>query len=142
MGYRVRHRRTDHPGGQRLLVLQPGADDRPQPLGNRVRKLPRRSGRAAHAQALSRDGNVVGTPEAFVPILIIAWYFPPSNTIAAVRLAKLPKFLTHFGQTVRTLNADCVPYPTTLTLHTARPLFSNKGCSYDKSIGITRKLKT
>src|SRR3546814_20834534 len=71
-------------------------------------------GRGSQAQALRRDGNAVGTPEAFVKILFIAWYFPPSNTIAAVRLGKLAKFLTRFGHDVRVLTADGVPYAATL----------------------------
>src|SRR3546814_16787633 len=110
MGYRVRHRRTDHPGGQRLLVLQPGADDRPQPLGNRVRKLLRRSGRAAQAQALSRDGNAVGTTGAFVKVMIIAWYSPTHNHIEAARVGKLATPHPRYGPAARVMTADSGPH--------------------------------
>lgn len=47
-------------------------------------------------------------------ILFIAWYFPPSNTIAAVRLGKLAKFLTQSGHDVRVVTPDEVPYAATL----------------------------
>jgi glycosyltransferase involved in cell wall biosynthesis len=47
-------------------------------------------------------------------ILFIAWYCPPSNTIAAVRLGKLTKFLTSAGHDVRVLTAADVPYAPTL----------------------------
>jgi len=49
-------------------------------------------------------------------ILLIAWYFPPSNTIAAVRLGKLAKFLTSAGHDVRVLTARGLPYAQTLTV--------------------------
>lgn len=47
-------------------------------------------------------------------IYLIAWYFPPSNTIAAVRLGKLAKFLTKAGHDVRVVTARDVPYAPTL----------------------------
>ena len=47
-------------------------------------------------------------------VLFIAWYFPPSNTIAAVRLGKLAKFLSNAGHDIRVLTASDVPYPPTL----------------------------
>ena len=49
-------------------------------------------------------------------ILLIAWYFPPSNTIAAVRLGKLAKFLTSAGHDVRVLTAKGLPYAQTLSV--------------------------
>ena len=49
-------------------------------------------------------------------ILLIAWYFPPSNTIAAVRLGKLAKFLTSGGHDVRVLTAKDLPYAQTLAV--------------------------
>lgn len=47
-------------------------------------------------------------------ILFIAWYFPPSNTIAAVRLGKLAKFLTQSGHDIRVVTARGTPYAATL----------------------------
>lgn len=47
-------------------------------------------------------------------ILLVAWYFPPSNTIAAVRLGKLAKFLRKSGHEVRVLSAKDLPYAPTL----------------------------
>ncbi len=47
-------------------------------------------------------------------ILLIAWYFPPSNTIAAVRLGKLAKFLKKGGHDIRVLSAKGLPYAPTL----------------------------
>lgn len=52
-------------------------------------------------------------------VLFIAWYFPPSNTIAAVRLGKLTKFLAKAGHDVRVLSAKDLPYPPTLPLEIA-----------------------
>lgn len=52
-------------------------------------------------------------------ILFIAWYFPPSNTIAAVRLGKLAKFLTRFGHDVRVITARDAPYAATLPVEIA-----------------------
>ena len=49
-------------------------------------------------------------------ILLISWYFPPSNTIAAVRLGKLAKHLLDRGHELRVLTAANPPYPATLEL--------------------------
>jgi glycosyltransferase involved in cell wall biosynthesis len=49
-----------------------------------------------------------------VKILLISWYFPPSNTIAAVRLGKLAKHLLSSGHGLRVLTAENPPYPATL----------------------------
>ena len=47
-------------------------------------------------------------------ILLVSWYFPPSNTIAAVRLGKLAKHLIGRGHEVRVLTSANAPYPETL----------------------------
>ena len=47
-------------------------------------------------------------------ILLISWYFPPSNTIAAVRLGKLATHLLNRGHALRVLTAKNPPYPATL----------------------------
>ena len=47
-------------------------------------------------------------------ILLVSWYFPPSNTIAAVRLGKLAKHLVGRGHEVRVLTSANAPYPETL----------------------------
>jgi glycosyltransferase involved in cell wall biosynthesis len=47
-------------------------------------------------------------------VFLVAWYFPPSNTIAAVRLGKLAKYLTKAGHEVRVLTASGLPYAPTL----------------------------
>jgi glycosyltransferase involved in cell wall biosynthesis len=52
-------------------------------------------------------------------VLFIAWYFPPSNTIAAVRLGKLAKFLVKAGHDVRVLSAKDLPYAPTLPVEIA-----------------------
>lgn len=65
-------------------------------------------------------GQAAGTTKAawgrrgVLKILLIAWYFPPSNTIAAVRLGKLAKFLTRAGHDVRVATAKDLPYAPTL----------------------------
>jgi len=51
-----------------------------------------------------------------VKILLISWYFPPSNTIAAVRLGKLAKHLHNRGHELRILTAANPPYPATLAV--------------------------
>ena len=53
-------------------------------------------------------------------ILLIAWYFPPTNTIAAVRLGKLAKFLTDAGHEVRVVSARDLPFSMTLPLQIPR----------------------
>lgn len=54
--------------------------------------------------------------EGALKVLLIAWYFPPSNTIAAVRLGKFAKFLTKAGHDVRVLSAKHQPYASTLPI--------------------------
>jgi glycosyltransferase involved in cell wall biosynthesis len=47
-------------------------------------------------------------------ILFVSWFFPPSNTIAAVRLGKLARHLCARGHDLRILTAEDPPYPQTL----------------------------
>lgn len=47
-------------------------------------------------------------------VLFVCWYFPPSNTIAAVRLGKFAKYLEKAGNDVRVLTARDQPYAPTL----------------------------
>jgi len=47
-------------------------------------------------------------------ILVVSWYFPPSNTIAAVRLGKLAKHLSQKGHELRVLTAANPPYSASL----------------------------
>lgn len=47
-------------------------------------------------------------------LLLVSWYFPPSNTIAAVRIGKLAGHLIAQGHDVRVLTAALPPYPQTL----------------------------
>lgn len=49
-------------------------------------------------------------------ILLVTWYFPPSNTIAAVRLGKLAKHLSKRGHDLRVVTAANPPYPATLAV--------------------------
>lgn len=55
-------------------------------------------------------------------ILLVSWYFPPSNTIAAVRLGKLAKHLCERGHELRILTAANPPYPATLAVEVDRDL--------------------
>lgn len=49
-------------------------------------------------------------------ILLVTWYFPPSRTIAAVRLGKLARYLLAHGHDVRVLTPDQPPLPQDLSL--------------------------
>ncbi len=49
-------------------------------------------------------------------ILIVTWYFPPSNTIAAIRLGHLARDLLAGGHDVQVLTAADQPYPQVLDL--------------------------
>ncbi|MGD1876734.1 MAG: glycosyltransferase [Kiloniellaceae bacterium] len=49
-------------------------------------------------------------------VLIVSWFFPPSNTIAAVRLGKLAKHLAGSGIDLRVLTGRNPPYAQTLPL--------------------------
>lgn len=47
-------------------------------------------------------------------ILIVSWYFPPSNTMGALRVGKLAGYLLSRGHDVRVLSARDVPRPQNL----------------------------
>jgi glycosyltransferase involved in cell wall biosynthesis len=51
-----------------------------------------------------------------VKILLVTWYFPPSRTIAAVRLGKLARFLIAQGHEVRVLTPQDPPLPQDLAV--------------------------
>ena len=44
-------------------------------------------------------------------LLLVSWYFPPANTIAAVRIEKLARYLHRQGHDVRVLSARDQPVP-------------------------------
>lgn len=49
-------------------------------------------------------------------VLLVSWFFPPSNTIGAVRLGNLARWLIARGHDVRVIAARKPPYPQTLVL--------------------------
>ena len=49
-------------------------------------------------------------------ILIISFYFPPFNTIGAVRVGKIAKYLFKFGHEIKVITAREQPLPKTLSL--------------------------
>lgn len=49
-------------------------------------------------------------------ILLVSWYFPPANTIAALRIGKLAKFLFSQGDDVRVIAGKGLPHRQTLPL--------------------------
>lgn len=49
-------------------------------------------------------------------VLIIAWYFPPANTIAAVRLGGLASYLHRQGHDIRVITAKEIPAKQTLAV--------------------------
>lgn len=49
-------------------------------------------------------------------ILYLSYYFPPFNTIAAVRNGKIAKYLTQFGHEVRVISRQGQPFSRTLEL--------------------------
>jgi glycosyltransferase involved in cell wall biosynthesis len=51
-----------------------------------------------------------------VKILLVTWYFPPSRTIAAVRLGKLARYLLSQGHDVRVLTPKEPPLPQDLSV--------------------------
>lgn len=69
---------------------------------------------ATRPQLHDNGGAGAPDPAAIVKILLITWFFPPSNTIAAVRLGKLAKHLVSRGHELRVLTAESAPYPATL----------------------------
>jgi glycosyltransferase involved in cell wall biosynthesis len=68
-------------------------------------------------------------------ILLIAWYFPPSNTIAAVRLGKLAKFLKKSGHEVRVLSARDLPYAPTLPVEIPEDCIHRTGWTNINALG-------
>ena len=52
-------------------------------------------------------------------LLFVCWFFPPSSTIAAVRLGKLAKNLAARGHDVKVLTAKDAPYGQTLAVELA-----------------------
>ena len=44
-------------------------------------------------------------------LLLVTWYFPPSRTIAAVRLGKLARYLLSQGHDVRVVTPLAPPLP-------------------------------
>jgi glycosyltransferase involved in cell wall biosynthesis len=51
-----------------------------------------------------------------VKVLIVTWYFPPSRTIAAVRLGKLARYLLAQGHDVRVVTPQAPPLPQDLAV--------------------------
>ena len=49
-------------------------------------------------------------------ILIVSWYMPPFNTMGALRVGKLCKFLNEQGHDVRVVSCGGLPYAKTLAL--------------------------
>ena len=43
-------------------------------------------------------------------ILVVSWFFPPANTIAAVRIGNLVKFLIDRGHDVRVIGGKDLPH--------------------------------
>lgn len=60
-------------------------------------------------------------------ILFVCWYFPPSNTIAAVRLGKFAKYLRKAGNDIRVLTARDQPYAATLPVEVPSDLVVRTG---------------
>lgn len=53
-------------------------------------------------------------------LLFVTWYFPPSNTIAAVRLGKLAKYIIAHGHDVRVLTIKNSPYRESLPVEVSQ----------------------
>ncbi len=49
-------------------------------------------------------------------ILMVSWFFPPANTIGAVRIGRMARFLSQQGHDVKVLAAEELPFPKTLPL--------------------------
>lgn len=49
-------------------------------------------------------------------ILMVSWFFPPANTIGAVRMGRMARFLTQQGHDLKVLAASDLPFPKTLPL--------------------------
>ena len=87
-----------------------------------------------------------------VKILLVSWYFPPSNTIAAVRLGKLAKHLLGSGHGLRVLTGKNPPYPATLKVEIDESLVDrtawkdmtslpNWAVSLARRVGVARSAK-
>lgn len=64
------------------------------------------------------ENNRVARPHFVVhmKILLVSWYFPPANTIAALRIGKLAKYLLNQGHDVRVVAGKGLPYLQSLPL--------------------------
>src|SRR5258708_1310474 len=51
-----------------------------------------------------------------VKLLLVTWYFPPANTIGAVRMGKFAKYLSRQGYDIRVLTGGDWGLPETLPL--------------------------
>ena len=49
-------------------------------------------------------------------ILMVSWFFPPANTIGAVRMGRMARFLSQQGHDLKVLAAADLPFPKTLPL--------------------------
>lgn len=54
--------------------------------------------------------------EIALKVLIVSWFFPPANTIGAVRLGNLTRFLLERGHDVHVLAGKDLPYAQTLDI--------------------------
>lgn len=52
-------------------------------------------------------------------ILMVSWFFPPANTIGAVRMGRMARFLSQQGHDLKVLAASDLPFPKTLPLEIA-----------------------
>ncbi|TQV76254.1 glycosyltransferase [Denitrobaculum tricleocarpae] len=52
-------------------------------------------------------------------ILMVSWFFPPANTIGAVRMGRMARFLSQQGHDLKVLAAADLPFPKTLPLEIA-----------------------
>ena len=76
-------------------------------------------------------------------ILLVTWYFPPANTIAAVRLNKLATYLDAQGHDVRVVTARDIPVSQGLTsdLDTARVTYAPWTDVQSRAAGLWGRLK-
>jgi glycosyltransferase involved in cell wall biosynthesis len=66
-------------------------------------------------------------------ILLISYYFPPYNTIGAIRSGKMAKYLTKLGHDVKVISANNQPLQSTLPLEIdSENLFSTKWLNVNK----------
>lgn len=68
-------------------------------------------------QAGGRRGDgegSIGKKSSTLKILVVSWYFPPFNTMGALRIGKLCKYLHGGGHDVRVLCCSNLPYDRTL----------------------------